>query len=32
VRRLTAPDDARVTKLQELARLAFTCPPPGVDK
>jgi hypothetical protein len=32
VRRLTAPDDARVTKLHELARRAFNCPPPGVDK
>jgi hypothetical protein len=32
LRRLTPPDDARVTKLHELARPAFTCPPPGVDK
>lgn len=32
LRRLTASDDARVTKLQEFARRVFTCPPPGVDK
>jgi hypothetical protein len=32
LRRLTPRGDARVTKLQELARRACTCPPPGVDK
>jgi hypothetical protein len=32
VRRMTGDGDDRVTKLHELARRAFTCPPPGMDK
>jgi hypothetical protein len=32
VRRLAGEGDHRVTKLQDLARRACTCPPPGVDK
>jgi hypothetical protein len=30
--RLAGDGDHRVTKLQELSRRPFTCPPPGVDK